>query len=648
VAIFPSLYRRPSGIYVVRLAVPQRLRDCVGKREIHVSTHSTVYSTAKLTALRVQLLWRERFRDLDMDLDKLTAGSPLLLGEGIIAINDAARLIGMSPSQLLGEMLNNRVPVAIHAEHWEGWLVPDLDAIERDYDDTFILNDVEGQGNRHVLSGLVRPYDNAATISGLIETGETEIAVALVPKRGAFFADTPQRVSLSRCMVPKSPIEAIRVRLARVATPSASAPVPSSSAAAPSGSGTGASSSPIVVFDPITEKARKTRFSELFKQMRATKKWKEYQDTRMATEASFFEELMDDPLLSEIDAAMIDEFASRMKAVPNKVDLARRRFGVTKLADVIDVAKREKLALKGADTIRGHVSRVSEILEWGRRRGMVLFNAAGGYADGQKRDRRMQDERDAFSDNDLERIFGADWFRTGAGEFLRRGFTRWRPYYYWLPLLGLCAGGRINELCQLHLSDIGVTDKGVAFIDFNLDDEDKTDADAVEASRGGKSLKTVNAIRVVPLHPLLQQLGFLDYVGELRQAGYVRLFPELRRDRVKGYGKPAGSWFNERYLGRSLGIVRDGRKTFHSFRHNFISAIDRLDVSESVIAQLAGHERGETQSGLRYRKDRAADELMPVIRQIEFACLNGIASFDVSAAMKALRVALRLKDKATG
>ncbi|WP_338157368.1 DUF6538 domain-containing protein [Burkholderia multivorans] len=32
------LYRRPSGIYVVRLVVPKRLRSAVGKNEIHAST----------------------------------------------------------------------------------------------------------------------------------------------------------------------------------------------------------------------------------------------------------------------------------------------------------------------------------------------------------------------------------------------------------------------------------------------------------------------------------------------------------------------------------------------------------------------------------------------------------------------------------
>lgn len=41
---------------------------------------------------------------------------------------------------------------------------------------------------------------------------------------------------------------------------------------------------------------------------------------------------------------------------------------------------------------------------------------------------------------------------------------------------------------------------------------------------GDKSLKTVNAIRQVPIHPRLIELGLLEYVDALKAAGYDRLF----------------------------------------------------------------------------------------------------------------------------
>ncbi|MDU7187743.1 MAG: SDR family NAD(P)-dependent oxidoreductase, partial [Klebsiella sp.] len=57
-----------------------------------------------------------------------------------------------------------------------------------------------------------------------------------------------------------------------------------------------------------------------------------------------------------------------------------------------------------------------------------------------------------------------------------------------------------------------------------------------EAQAGGdKSLKTVNAIRQVPIHPRLIELGLLEYVDALKVAGYDRLFPELKHNKIKGY-----------------------------------------------------------------------------------------------------------------
>ncbi|MFK3723564.1 hypothetical protein ACI2KE_06910 [Pseudomonas monteilii] len=79
-----------------------------------------------------------------------------------------------------------------------------------------------------------------------------------------------------------------------------------------------------------------------------------------------------------------------------------------------------------------------------------------------------------------------------------------------------------------------MTETGVLYLDCNLDGADKVDADVFN-----KSLKTVNAKRIVAVHPHLFQLGLHDCVQALSSAGYLRLFPELKHDAVKGYGKPA-------------------------------------------------------------------------------------------------------------
>ena len=252
---------------------------------------------------------------------------------------------------------------------------------------------------------------------------------------------------------------------------------------------------------------------------------------------------------------------------------------------------------------------------------------------------RAQDDRDVFSPEELQLIFSQDWFVNGKCEFGKTGWTTWRPHYYWLPLIAILSGARLNELSQLYLDDIvqTETDKEIWYFDFNLNQPDKTE-------ETDKSLKTANSIRVVPLHPLLIKLGLPEYVAALRKAGYVRLFPELKRDEVKGYGKPAGSWFNERFLGERLKIERNGKKTFHSLRHGFLTAAERLDIPERVINQISGHQRGETQSSTRYMKDRSAVELQGVINQFHFPCLDSLSPFKVPPALQSLKVSAQHKE----
>ncbi|WP_185732270.1 DUF6538 domain-containing protein [Burkholderia sp. Bp8963] len=93
------LYRRSSGIYVVRLVVPKRLRAAVGKNEIHASTRLREWEAAKLVAHRIQSHWREHF--MTLDLDKLRAENPLLDGAGMIRIVDAAMATGASTCHAL-------------------------------------------------------------------------------------------------------------------------------------------------------------------------------------------------------------------------------------------------------------------------------------------------------------------------------------------------------------------------------------------------------------------------------------------------------------------------------------------------------------------------------------------------------------------
>jgi integrase len=123
---------------------------------------------------------------------------------------------------------------------------------------------------------------------------------------------------------------------------------------------------------------------------------------------------------------------------------------------------------------------------------------------------------------------------------------------YWIPLLGLFTGARINELCQLYVSDIKEVD-GVWVVDIN--------------GEGSKKLKSLNAQRQVPIHSILiNQLKFLEYVEKLR-GKEIRSFLELKESR-DGYSQGFSKWFNRTFKNNvNVGQLEAEQKNFHSFRH---------------------------------------------------------------------------------
>jgi integrase len=150
-----------------------------------------------------------------------------------------------------------------------------------------------------------------------------------------------------------------------------------------------------------------------------------------------------------------------------------------------------------------------------------------------------------------------------------------RDALFWLPLLGLFTGARLEEIGQSLVEDIR-EENGVWLLDIN-------------AQGGDKSLKTKGSRRKVPLHPELIRCGFLIYVDGLRAQKARSLFPDLKPDcagRITGY--LSKQW--ARYC-KGIGMA-DSRKTFHSFRHGFKDACRAAGIEEAVFDALMGHSGG--------------------------------------------------------
>src|SRR5262245_21512429 len=85
-----------------------------------------------------------------------------------------------------------------------------------------------------------------------------------------------------------------------------------------------------------------------------------------------------------------------------------------------------------------------------------------------------------------------------AATILRAAVKQANPAYHWVPLLCAQSGARVSEICQLRREDIR-HDEGIWFMHFRPE---------------AGAMKTVGSERKVPLHPLVERLGFLDFVKD--------------------------------------------------------------------------------------------------------------------------------------
>lgn len=157
--------------------------------------------------------------------------------------------------------------------------------------------------------------------------------------------------------------------------------------------------------------------------------------------------------------------------------------------------------------------------------------------------------------------------------------SQFDDHRYWLPILGLYTGCRVNELCQLHREDLK-KQEGIWYLDINND--------------GKKTLKNKNSKRRVPLHKTVIELGFVKYAQGVK---HHRIFPGCKyRESTGKYANNWGQWFNRLLVTEGIKPQGDRSITFHSFRHRMETALKRLEFNNEHIDQILGHGMSATRN----------------------------------------------------
>ena len=285
---------------------------------------------------------------------------------------------------------------------------------------------------------------------------------------------------------------------------------------------------------------------------------------------SRFTELHGDMPVQAITRKTVREFREALQQVPLRRAGSLRRATLPELAEWSrQHPETQKLSPATVNKLLGGVQAVAV---WARDNGLIPDDVPWADPFSNMRLEEAEPEREPWEASELRVLFGSPVFIAGIRPKAGGGEAA-----FWLPLLGIFTGARLGELAPLTAADV-VADEATGILTISI----------IEDAEVGKRLKNRGSRRVIPVHPELVRLGFIDFVEEARRkrGSDARLFPLLNPGPRGGFGEGWSKWFGRNI--RSLGITNKER-VFHSFRHGFKDALRAARVSEDVNDALTGH-----------------------------------------------------------
>ena len=168
--------------------------------------------------------------------------------------------------------------------------------------------------------------------------------------------------------------------------------------------------------------------------------------------------------------------------------------------------------------------------------------------------------------------------------FLPEKYKSLEPSRYWIPLISLHTGARINEICQMDVADIRNVDNVWVF-DIN-------------ESGDRKSIKRDSSKRLIPIHSKLLELGFLKFVESRKEK--IKLFNVTYTEK-NGYAGVIGKWWIK--WQKQCGVEEN--VSFHSFRKTVINYFNQtLELPEVAHAYYTGHAHQGNEGIRTYTKEK--------------------------------------------
>ncbi len=275
----------------------------------------------------------------------------------------------------------------------------------------------------------------------------------------------------------------------------------------------------------------------------------------------------------------------------------KQRFKDAPLVDLL--GREEKTDCLDVVTINNkYLIKMAAVFKWAVRNDLIKKNMTEGL-ELKVPQRKASEARNAFSTEQVGQLLVA------AKSYSQK--TSGKPYHYYVTALAAITGARLNEVAQLQVKDVRVTEAGTVYIHINEDD----------SSLPGKSIKNAHSDRCVPLVDGAYGFvlaDFMDLLEARRNAGGedAMVFDGLRLMK-NGYGEQVSKWFNRTLLPKVI-TDRDGL-AFHSFRHTVATQLKQHGVELAYAQAIMGHSSGSITYD-RYAKEVEVDRLVNVLADV--------------------------------
>lgn len=335
------------------------------------------------------------------------------------------------------------------------------------------------------------------------------------------------------------------------------------------------------------------------------KGWRGQTLAQNETTFAMFKECCGDKPMKAYTRQDTAKFYDLLRALP-KLYAKAKRWRDLPLPEIVEQSKSDNIKRLTMKTVKRHFSALGGLFTYAKKRGQCENNPAHDF-DFPTKGVGKSSERELWTSDMLQKLFASPVWR-GCHPYFRskEGSKIIRDEKFWLPLLGLYHGNRLEEFAQLRREDIR-EQEGIPYFDI-------TDAD-------GRQLKNQQSKRRVPIHPELLRMGFMSYVADLPKEPSAPVFPELRPG---GNDKKLGFHFTKWWstYRRAIKVYREG-VDYHSFRHGVTTKLSSTSVPHHLVDELTGHAgHGISQKVYKHKEHTPIRVLFDAISKVEWPELN--------------------------